>query len=663
MDFSKYYFIERSSGGSTGDGGASGADITQFAKDIVGGKAFDPGILRIDTPKYSKYNTRLTKGEQGKGKLEPKPKNSEEQGSGEETPKPKGKGDTRPKKMPVHKNFRSVGYITRNSHRIFDKLVSNIVDNKQNFGDNIIQIKTFNSKKFHGYEIYFKPQKTPGKEVKFPNYIRVMYLFKNNKGESANDWSSIGFRGTQSFKDAVELFFLGNIQNKDAMYKVLNQVKWDMQDPRNVNDPMVFASWSKQKIPEEDVAYTNTILQTAMDDKKKQMNDSFSIHYNCNQLLEAMYDFDFDEALMQLDENIIDDMLKNTFKGIGGGIKSLLKRPKIIKLSNHGKLREFFPQGMTYKVGEGPYGALNNLAAKSLEQWETAKKDYGVIARQFLKMKNVYVEKVFNIVLAEPKDEKTQEVYEEGINKMIKAFDIDTKKYDFDLMDIKSYQLTNGGRVSSLIIGIKKENNPEEQPQSGEQADQEADQNQEGPIDATIDEYEYVDNIFVIGFDKSGSELFTKAMGMNPKQFIQIHNSNGAFKKTSEKMDQTQEGLLKNALKTGKGAGAFNKFKKRNVDNEELNKILKAFKDSKKYAKGPIKSTSGNRNIFTFEIKDAKGGIGKVLFVNDGEGTPGRIIVTPKARKLFFDSKADPKFKDEQGSGYQDSTGKHETDN
>jgi len=659
MDFSKHYFVE-------GDGTA---ELSKFAKDVVGGRALDQHKLDLDSPTTNNSRSSRSSNNNDGGDKNKTDKTDSEPVEPVDSDEPK-----KLKPMPHRASLRGVGYVTAKSHAMYDVLYDDIISSGD-FKDQIIgKPRKRNFENFEGVQITFVPRPVPeGDEVVAPQYARTMYLLKSKEGKSPTEWSAIGFVGKPSYTDGIKTFVIDNqLANKKKIFKLLGTVKFDQAIPKNVNDPYIFANWAKQTQPAKDKAEADKLLGLAVADEKK-LNDSFSFHYECDTLMEALHEDD-----VVINENVVDDALNGTFKGIGGGIKTLLKRPARIRLSNPAKLIEYFPKGSTFQVKEGSYTGMNMLAEKSASQWAEAKKEFGLVAQQFIKMKSLYVNKIYDVEMKQPKNEEQQEKFEQGIAKLVDKFEIDTEKYDFQVNDIKVYELTNKGKISTMVINVWEDVQPEpDENGSGSQNEADGDNTNNPEPDNNPDDEDGVEDmtdvggeddkerknektLFFIGFDKAGNDFFTKTMRTDFKSFVRRYNNKAAVAKGASEMDMTHGQLLKKSM------GNSNSFVKRSgVSNEELKDIIDKFTEkvsTNGNVDGPKKSTNGEMQIMTFVVK-GQGGNGKVLFINDGMGTPGRILVSPKAKPLYHSTQVDPSFRDEQGSGYESTDKKQETDN
>ncbi len=591
MNFSKHYFVEN-------DGGSSGAELKKFASDVVGGDVYKPS-RKNDLPKTDKRFGKKSVGSDGKplkkpeDKETPEPKDTEQapEEKPEETPKPKAN-----KELPVKMKFGGHGYMNDDGHTIFNSIASDIKGGK--YGDNVLKVTKSNQEKMSGYKIVFKPQ---GENPDLPEYNRTMYVYKN-KDKTAQPWTSVVFRGRESFRDGLKLFFPGVLKDRAKLNDVASHVKWHQAPPASISDPIAYASWKNTEIPKEDVDFTVSAIQDALGDKKEQA-ESFS----------EFYEYEL------LSENIVDDALMKTFKGIGGGIKTAILQPRPLILRNPAQLKKYFPDNVTYRVSQGSFEAVNTMCSESFAEYEKMKEQYGIIAQQFVKMRNVFVSNLSEVQIIRPKKPEDIDKWEQEFDKVIKDYALGDKPLRID--EIRSYETTNNGVISTMMFSVM-----EPQPEAEEGAEGGAEDLSQGDVE----------NIFVVGANAGGAKFFKAQFGMELKQYLQRHKGRDKAKvkedrakmaeTTAKTMDDMENQERKTNMKTSRSV-----FKRSEIPNEEFNQILQKFdaevRDKGKLKSGPNKTEKDGMAVTSYILNNN----GKVSFVNDGKGTDGRVIFTPAA--------------------------------
>lgn len=600
MSFLDHYFAER------GDGSA----FTQFTKDVVGGDAPPSTRQRIDIPSQTP-DKRFGKRKKIEPEKESEPKTTDTEAPAEEKPTEEKPKTPRVKEIPASNRFGGYGYMNDDDHTIFNSIESDITSGK--FDEFLAApVMKSNQEKMTGYKIVFKPT---AKDPDMPDHARTMYIFKNRPKykHKGGDWASIVFRGRESFKDSLKLFFPGLLKSKENLKDVAHNIKWYQASPKAISNPLAYASWTNTEIPEEDVQFTADAIKDALEDAK-ETSESFL----------DFYEYD------TLSENIVDDLLIKTFKGIGGGIKRALMKPPVKKLKNPNELLRYFPRTSTYRVTESAYNTVNTLASESLAEWMKVKEEYGVIAQKFITSRNIYVKKIFDISLIAPKSVDRLDAFVSGFDNVIKAFDIDEENFNFEIQDARIHNTTNGGYISTMMFRLIPKGAP-----SGEGED--------GKIGDITTGAEGEETIFIVGADNKGLEFFDKKFNSPMKQFLQRYKnaSLSTINKAKEQMSQQAKEDVDSFVKSQ--AGSSKKAHKRtNIPNREFNTILKNF-DKEVRASGKLKGEpkQAEKNGMMVTTYTTNNG-GKILFVNDGKGKPGRIVVTPNGKGVFFNTvKAD----------------------
>jgi len=601
MDFEKYYFSEEYD---------NGEQLTKLVHKTLGGGVIPQHRMKLDDPMHDGRDKNRNNDSNMSH-------NNSQEPSSDDTNKPTSDDDEikepkpRSKEIPIRNKFGGHGYMNDETHELYNDLVSKIIDNPE-FKDNIVKTNKTNQDEMNGYKIVFKPV---GEDPDLPDYNRTMYVFKNKskKGNKGHDWTSIAFRGRDSFKDALKLFFPQMLKDKEKLQDLAHSVKWHQAQPSQISNPTKYADWKNNEIPSEDVEFTTNVIKDVLNDERNK-SESFNDYYTYDMLI---------ESLNEDENNLIDKAIMNTFKGIGGGLAGLIKKPPIKKLGNPGQITKFFPSNSTYRIIKPVYDNVKTFCTKSIAEWAKVKETHGVIAQQFVKAKSVYVDKTFEVQIKtpNPKNEKKMEEFEKGFSDLIKAFDIDTVQYDFMVQDVQVYHTTNGGYISVMMISLEKK----------DEEDETTENNPNEAVDMTnLKELEYQ---YFLGVDNKGKEFFTSVLNTDIKNFVQRYSNPTAAKKGVAQMDSKYGGVLNEFMKGKKMI-----MKRKNIPNKEFNNILKSFDE---YAKGKTKSDKqfekNGMNVHQYILNNG----GKVMFVNDGEGTDGRIIISLNAINDFKKSKAD----------------------
>lgn len=616
MNFSEHYFVE-------GDG----TSVRNVAMAAVGGDKVASTRQRMAGPVtgggQDDEKKKLAPGEEGQGQEEPTTDAPEEETPEEETPeeeKPKAV-----KELPLPRNSGQYGYMNTKEHVIYNSIVDDVIDSGK-FADQIVSTKEFKTPDLQGHKIIFSPV---GEDPEKPEHNRTIYVMKNRevkakKGQEAvqtEPWSSVAYRGKISFVDALRLFFPGSLKKQSTLQDMVNDTQWNQQSPGKVGDPTQFASWNA-KMPESQKSFTADSIKQAISDQKDE-STSFSEYYEYELMLETW----------------AEDQVGKLFKGIGGGIKTALTRPPVKKLNNPNQLLKWFPQKSTKRVKQGAFDAVNAMCGESFKNWLEVKKEYGVIAQQFIKVRNTYVKKIWDIELRAPDPQKQPEKYEAfkiGFDKIVKEFDIPEETHDFEVQDIRIHETTSGGTISTLTFAIFEKGADDGTEGDADIGGEEVATEAEDMTKDKAPEY-----IFIVAVDQKGGEFFEKNFGANFKQYLTRYaNANASvIKKARAEMNAKHGSLVKDHIGSAKNA-----FKRSEIKYKDFQKILTNFHKyitgdagSAKLKSGPTKETRNGNEITSYQTTSN----GKVLFVNDGPKTDGRILVTPRALRVFKDSKAD----------------------
>lgn len=583
MSFEKYYFAEDNAGATATDTWQAAFDFDSKAPDHV---------LKM---KHSGSNVS----DSSEDEDDPNPP---------VPPVPPVPPKPKPKELPLTRDSGAFGYMVADGHKLFDELVNGIVNNPdKNIKDNIVKANKSKIKGMDAYRILFKPMSDEKNK-----YLRTMYVLKNNSDGSGDDWTSVAFRTKDSFIDAIKLFFKDMVKNDEELTHALKYTKWHQLAPSKVHDPKIYANWLHNETPQEDIEFTQKILHDVK--KESKSFDDFYIY----------------ETLL-IEDTWLDRKIKDTTKGLTGGIKKMVFNKGGVKNISVNKLAKLFPTNTTYKVNENVYNAMNAICKESYIQWEEVKRELGKIAQMFVKTRSIYVDNITNARVKQPNPKNTEAV-DEFDAKMVQQFkdlDLDPEKYNIRIEDIIIYHTTNNGLISTLMITLEKENNNEENPPVGEAVDM------TGPSN----KLEYM---YFIGVNRSGFKFFTNTLGTDIKHFIQVNNTRNGVEKTLSVMNDAYDKVQNEFI----GEKYKKRVKRDDIPNDEFNKILHDFSEYIKTAKNTknnpilkdLKSYKKDGLNIT-EITLTNGG--KVMFVNNEEGAPGRIIMTSRATPYFAKSKVD----------------------
>jgi len=208
----------------------------------------------------------------------PEEEPEEEKVPEEEPEEPK---KSKPKKeLPVKNSFGGFGYIISDSHDLYNNVVSNVVDKESKY-DRIVLVKPETRKNMTGFKIIFAPKDENADNAK---YNRTMYIFKSKTKKNKDDYSALVFRGKDSFKDAMSLFFKKMLSGPKSIEQLAHKIKWHQQSPINIDDPAVYASWDSTEVPSKDVAFSKKILDAAKNENIEYVYSSFSDDLRMNEL-------------------------------------------------------------------------------------------------------------------------------------------------------------------------------------------------------------------------------------------------------------------------------------------------------------------------------------------------------------------------------------------
>jgi len=560
------------------------------------------------------------------------------------------------------------GYMVHSGSEWYDELVDKILGGE--YDDRIIRKTKINNKeKFMGWKVVFDPI---GEESEYPENYRTMWILRDNpkyknpnfvdestiveKKKTTNNknkktptekvpkhWSALSFLSKYSFEDALKTFLPDMLKDKEALRDAAENLKWHMADTVGVGDPSVYANWTYNKIPESDINSNKALIKKALREGMDN-TDSFSKYYIFNTLMEQFgYDITDDDILFEniVMETFIDDALTNTFKGIGGGIKTALFQPKPIKISNPSQLTKYFPPSSTYKVSEGAFAAVNALCVESMSEYNKLKADYGPIARKFISTKNTYVTKSIEIHMNIPEDPDKKERWEDAMDKVIKSFSLEG--YEFNLESIVAYKTTDGGIISTMVIVVREEDkNPKSMGDSVdpllELDDSEDSEDSGNDVEDLTAASDNIELIYIVGIDSKGEEFFEKNYNASIKQFVQRHSSGdlAKLKQDRESMKSHTSDLLKQAQQNVKG-NRSGVYIRDNIDNKEYKSILQSFNTKFEGDSGPKKSgpTVVKRQNGVRLTSFVLGNGAKVMFLDKGKGQPGKIIFTKSAKKFM----------------------------
>ena len=494
----------------------------------------------------------------------------------------------------------SWGYTIEKGHDKYNEYVAMINDPK--FDDYSKKVKK-RYKFMEGYLVGMRPIKNPSTGVA-PKENRQIFVGKSipdaydsDKGHVAEsngtydrEWTVIAWRTPKSFVDGLRTFFYDDItQSGNNANNIVDNTKWHQAAPKEVGDASEYAAWdhnSGTKGTKPNQRDRDFSTKTIRDIQAMPTQINFSTFYNKNELITEFID--------------IDKGLDNLFKKTAGGIRTALISPKSKTITNPNALKEFFPPETSRRVSEGAYTAINMLAAASFVNWKETKEEFGVIAQQFIKTRNTYVKTPLEINLKFPKESNEEKVaeFKAGFDDMTAHFDLDER--DFEIEQIKLFELTNGGMIATMqfvVFGNTDEEGEAEAPDPNAPTPApNAQQPKQNNIKDDTKEKREFESIYFVGVDKKGDEFFQKNYGYPMAKFIEKHNRSTPATITAEvdEMKGKQDDIMKQFMG---GKGKF--FVYENIPEKEYKSYLNTFAAIlyKNPAQGKVDIPAGKTDI------------------------------------------------------------------
>ena len=530
-----------------------------------------------------------------------------------------------------------------------------------------------NGLNYVGTMFTFKPLRD---DSNYPNKLRRIGIFKNkpykevdpNKNElgynhigNKNDYLAITYGGNESFKDGL-FYVLKNLYGEKGFENAIEYTKWYQAAPgRTLRDPYIYSKWntkSKKAVDNDDKNATRKLLlqlknelsnNTSSDDNVKE-----DINIISNVLLEIYEPISFSSYYNQetLNEEFLDldSLIHKTIKNTGGGLKTMFIRPKIINIKSPKDLNKYFPKSTSYVVSKNTYMAINSLCAKSISLWDSTKKEFGLVAQQYLKTVNSYVTGVWDIHMKTPneKDENKVSQMEEELDTFMKSIGIEGD--DYEIEDIRVHKTTDFGMINTMqvveYLNTNKDEDEEKLVLGDEEQTEESEPNEEqnNNIENLSKEEEDFKSIYVVGVDDRGNNFFKRNYGYDIKKYIQRTNRAdiNSIISDNQKMEEYTNNVLQKFMKNENKL-----FQRVDIPNDELNKIIQNFDKlvndrNDKKLKSLDKKNIGDKVTLNYTVLDEEGQPnGKVSFVNSGPGTEGKIVTNDKA--LYLIQKVDNK--------------------